>query len=124
MSDLKLFPDLILASPAKRTAQTAELLARELHYSAEQIEYQEKLYHGSPSVLLDIIISLPAHVNLVFIVAHNPGLTEFANQLIPNFYVDNMPTCSFVAANVENGGWEDFANANVKLLLFETPKKL
>jgi len=56
-------------------------------------------------------------------VAHNPGITEFVNQLSPEFSVDNMPTCGVVAAKVDAEEWADFPNAKRQVFLFEYPGK-
>ena len=50
--ELELVPDLLLASPARRTQQTAEIVARELSLPPRHVLREEALYlasaHGPP----------------------------------------------------------------------------
>src|SRR5437764_2320066 len=41
---LELVPDLLLASPARRTRQTAEIVARELSLAPRRVVHEEMLY--------------------------------------------------------------------------------
>ncbi|MCW3123759.1 MAG: putative phosphohistidine phosphatase, SixA [Flavipsychrobacter sp.] len=116
-----IIPDLIIASSAKRTKQTAKRIAEEVGYDVENIKWEEKLYHCIPSVLEETIYEVSNSVKTVFIVAHNPGITEFVNQLVPEFKIDNMPTCGIVATHVETEEWNNFSIANKKVFLFEQP---
>jgi phosphohistidine phosphatase SixA len=56
-------------------------------------------------------------------VAHNPGITEFVNQLSPAFSIDNMPTCGVVGAHFDAEQWNEFNKAEKEVFLFEYPKK-
>ena len=118
---LKVTPDLIIASSAKRTRQTAKKIAKELGYDTEAIKWEEKLYHCIPSVLEEVIYEVDDKVKTVFIVAHNPGITEFVNQLSPQFSIDHMPTCGVVDAEVDTDQWNHFSTAKRKVILFEYP---
>jgi phosphohistidine phosphatase len=116
-------PDLIIASSAKRTRQTAKRIAKELDYDAGKIIWEEKLYHCIPSVFEEIIHGIDSRVKTVIIVGHNPGITGFANQLSPDFEVDNLPTCAVVGVHVDADDWSDFSIAKRKVFLFEYPSK-
>ena len=118
-----ILPDLIISSSAKRTRQTAKRIAREVGYNEDNIKWEEKLYHCIPSVLEEVIYEIKDNVQTVVIVAHNPGITEFVNQLSPEFRIDNMPTCGVVAAQMENGEWNNFSITKRKVFLFEYPDK-
>jgi phosphohistidine phosphatase len=117
-----LIPDLIIASSAKRTKQTARKIAKEVGYDPEEIRYEEKLYHCIPPVFEEVLADVKDKVNTVFIVAHNPGITEFVNQFSPEFKVDNMPTCGIVGVHVETDEWNSFAIAKKKVFLFDYPR--
>lgn len=116
-------PDIIIASSAKRTTQTAKKIAREVGYDPDSIKYEEKLYHCTPDIFEEVISSVSDRMKTVFIVAHNPGITEFVNQLSPDFSIDNMPTCGVVAADVDAKEWMNFAIAKRKVFLYEHPDK-
>ena len=116
-------PDLIISSSAKRTRQTAKRIAGEVGYDADDIKWEEKLYHCTPSVFEEVIYGIPDRVKTVFIVAHNPGITDFVNQLSPDFVIDNMPTCGIAGAEVDAKEWNSFATAKRKVILYEYPEK-
>ena len=121
LKEHNLKPDLIVSSSARRTRQTAKRIAKEIGYDADKIKWEEKLYHCIPSVFEEVIYELDDEVKTVFIVAHNPGITEFVNSLVPGFSIDNMPTCSIVAAHVDAPEWTVFAIAQKSVFLFEYP---
>ena len=85
-------PDLIICSTAKRTRQTAKRIAEVLDYDMDNVRWEEKLYHCIPSVFEELLFELSDKIKTVFIIAHNPGITEFVNELSPDFSIDNMPT--------------------------------
>jgi phosphohistidine phosphatase len=123
LKSLGLVPDVIIASTAKRAKQTAKKIASAIGYNVDNIRWEEKLYHCIPSVFEEAIYETPDEAKTIFIVAHNPGITGFANQLSPDFTLDNMPTCGVIGAHVEADEWNQFATAPRKVFLFEYPKK-
>jgi len=123
LKKLGIIPDLIIASSAKRTRQTAKRIAKEVGYDPENIKWEEKLYHCIPSVFEDVIYDADEKVMTIFIVAHNPGITGFVNQIDPAFSIDNMPTCGVVAAHINATEWSAYATSARKVFLFEYPKK-
>ncbi len=123
LKEMGVIPDLIVASSANRTRQTAKRIAKETGYDADKIKWEEKLYHCIPSVFEEVIYELSDKVKTVFIVAHNPGITEFVNQLSPDFSIDNMPTCGMVGTHVETDEWNNYSIAKRKVFFYEYPGK-
>lgn len=121
---LGLQPDLIVSSTARRARQTAKRIAGTMDYDADNIRWVDTLYHCISSVFVEVIHDISDEIQTLFIVAHNPGITEFANELSDRFRIDNMPTCSVVAARFSAAQWADFANSDKEVILFEYPKKL
>jgi len=123
LNKLNIVPDLIIASPAKRAKQTAKKVAAAMGYDESKIQWVDKLYHCIPQVFEEVLYEIDDSINTVFIVAHNPGITQFVNELSAEFSIDNMPTCGTVGAEVELDHWEMFPGAKKKVFLFEYPKK-
>jgi len=123
LKKLNVIPDLIVASTAKRARQTAKKIAKALGYDESKIQWEEKLYHCIPQVFEEVLYELDDKIKTVFIVAHNPGITAFVNELSPEFVTDNMPTCGVIAAKINAEHWTDFNNRNSNVFLFESPKK-
>src|SRR5690606_29441577 len=124
MKQAGLQPDLILSSTALRAFSTATLVAQALHYPPEKIVLKETLYHAPPAVFEQEIAALPAHCTTVFIVAHNPGITEMANSLSRHFQIDNMPTCAVVAAEAQCSNWAAFHPSEKQISYYDYPKKI
>lgn len=115
-------PRLICSSPAVRAITTARLVAGELGYPVASIQQEKKLYHASPEEILSILRSTPSHVESVMLVGHNPGFTEFANDLL-NEEIDNLPTAGVVGARLTIDAWKDASWGCGKMFLYEYPKK-
>lgn len=64
-------PDRILASPAARTTQTAEIIAGE---KQELIHFDDELYNARLEALLDSIKNTPKSYSNLLVVGHNPSL--------------------------------------------------
>lgn len=118
-----IIPDLIISSMAKRAKQTAKKIAAAVGYPEDKIVWMDKLYHCIPSVFEEVTYDIDDNVKTTFIVAHNPGITEFVNELSPKFTTNHMPTCGIVAAEFEAEQWNEFSNTTKKVILFDYPKK-
>ncbi|XZF13075.1 SixA phosphatase family protein [Chitinophagaceae bacterium MMS25-I14] len=123
LKEKNILPDLIISSTAKRAAQTAKKIAAAVGFNEENILWKNRLYHCIPSVIEEVIQEVSNEVKTVFLVAHNPGITEFVNELVPGFRIDNMPTCSMVGAHIDAEEWDDFTKASKEVFLFDYPKK-
>ena len=115
-------PSVIISSTARRTRETAEHIAAATGYDPGAIKWEEKLYHCIPSVFEELIYELNDNLKTVVIIAHNPGITEFVNQLSPEFFTGNMPTCGIVGAQFEAASWEEFPTVKRKVFLFYYPR--
>lgn len=118
-----ILPDIIISSTAKRAKQTSKRIAAAVGYNEEKIVWIDKLYHCIPAVFDEVIHEIADNITTAFIVAHNPGITEFVNDLSPAFKTDNMPTCAVVAAEMNINEWNEFTTARKQVILFDYPKK-
>jgi phosphohistidine phosphatase len=84
-------PQLIWASPAKRTALTAEGYADALGIPASSILWDERLYYAGGNSMVALLGALDDDIDSVMIVGHNPALTLAANTLA-GWVTDNLPT--------------------------------
>lgn len=117
-----IIPDLIIASTAKRAAQTAKKIAKAIGYDTDKIQWVEELYHCSPPVLERAVMGADKEVKTLFIVAHNPGVTEFVNSFSDTFRIDDMPTCGMLATHITLDDWKDFPAAEKQVFYFDYPK--
>lgn len=113
-------PDLILSSAAKRAKKTAKGLAKELHYKGEII-FDEALYLTEPEEMMEMIRNLDDRYESLFLVGHNPEMTELSNILITE-YIDNIPTLGIVGLTLDIGEWKAFKAHQAKMDFFIFPK--
>ena len=115
-------PDLLISSPAVRAWTTAVAIAEAVGYPVDAVQADERLYMASPSEILAVLRDLGGGLERIFLVAHNPGLTDLVNEL-SSPAVDNVPTCGVVELRVEAERWTDLGRESVRRELFDTPKK-
>jgi phosphohistidine phosphatase len=121
LADLVGDPDLIVSSPARRALATARVVAEAVGYPVETIREDERIYDASSWEILEVIRGLDDGTDRVFLVGHNPGLTDLVNELTEPA-VDNVPTCGVVDLRLAAGRWADISPTNVRREAFLTPK--
>ena len=114
-------PSLIITSPAMRAWTTAKIIATEIGYPAEFLQREDSLYLASLDDLLDAVVAQDAGFNSLMVVGHNPGLTEFANFLIPGL-ANNLPTAGVVSVQMDQDDWSLYQQPKAELLVFDYPK--
>lgn len=109
LRERKLRPDLILTSPAVRALSTASIMARELKVPAGRIAQDERLYLAEPKTILAVIRELGGDAQHLMLFAHNPGITDCANELSTGDRIDNLPTCGLFTACYDVQDWSQLA---------------
>ena len=117
----KIAIEAFISSPAKRAKRTAVIFAKEYKQDKDDIIFIEELYGAGPEVFFDVISKLKNKYETVAIFSHNPGLTDFANQLT-DAKIDNIPTCSIFAVKADTDKWADFQKAKKEFWFFDSPK--
>ena len=115
-------PSQIISSPAVRAWTTAKIFARELGYPIEFLQREDGLYLASLDNLLDVVATQDAGFSNLMLFAHNPGLTDFANYLVPGL-TNNLPTTGVVSVNLDSDDWMLYDRPQTELVLYDYPKK-
>ena len=116
-------PDLMLSSTALRGVKTAQALAEEIGYPEQEINYQKALYHASPSGILSQISQIHDQHQTLFLIGHNPSMTDLADQLT-YANIDNIVTCGVYALALNIGSWSQIrADGKASRLFYDYPKK-
>ncbi len=118
----EVIPDLVLCSTAKRAKKTAKGICDIIGYKKEKISYQDCLYDSSYEAYRYLFDSLDDELNSIFIVAHNPTITDAAERL-SGAILTNMPTCSIVCLEFDVDSFKDIKEEGGKVLFFDYPKK-
>ncbi len=114
-------PSLIITSPAIRARTTARVIAQEINYPIEFLQREDSLYLASLDDLLDIVMQQENGFNNLMVVGHNPGLTEFANFLVPGI-TNNLPTAGVVSVQIDRDDWSLYEQPAAELLVHDFPK--
>jgi len=118
-------PDRMITSPANRALSTCRLFAKTLGFEKKKIMSEQKLYHAGPDAIINVLASLPedkGDEEVVLLFGHNPGITEFANDLL-NISIDNIPTCGVVEATLNIDSWTEISFGCGRMDSFDYPKK-
>ncbi len=116
-------PSLIITSPATRARQTSKLLAREIGYPIEFLQTEHSLYLADENSILELIELQEDTFSDIVLCAHNPGITQLANQLSDRS-IDNMPTCGMLIIEADTDSWSEIAGSPRKFIAFDYPKKV
>ncbi len=114
-------PSLIITSPAVRAWKTAKIIAREIGYPTEFLQREDALYLASLNDLLDAVVAQDNGFNSLMVVGHNPGMTDFANFLVPGL-TNNLPTAGVVSVQIEGDDWSLYRQPATELNAYDYPK--
>lgn len=118
-----MIPDLLLTSPAHRAMATASLLINQIRIKPEHVKITEGVYESNAMSILNVIKNIPDNFNRVFLVGHNPGLTDLIN-IYNSDNLNNLPTCGVAYFLINTSNWKSLHIDNVKLLNLWFPKSL
>lgn len=124
LASLDSVPDRILASPARRAKETAELVAQACNYR-KSIEWRQDFYGGEASDLVTALQRLADAVECVLLVGHNPTMEETVSMLILGEEIEfslRMPTAALVCLEFGVTHWADLEPGEGSLQWFLNPK--
>jgi len=121
LAELALIPDLIMTSPARRTQQTAEIVARELALGPRNVRYEEPLYLAGAREILKHAQAIGPRVPHLMIIGHNPGVSELAHLLAPGSELGGLATAAICTLTFDTDQWSAVAAALVRDVLSEAP---
>ncbi|MFN8456131.1 MAG: histidine phosphatase family protein [Anaerolineae bacterium] len=124
LARFKTVPQRILASPAKRAQQTAEMVAQACGYK-DSIQWEESFYEGGSADLVEALRRLPANLERVLLIGHNPILEETVLSLCApevDSVLIRIPTAGLVCLNFEMAAWADLKEGEGVLQWFVIPK--
>lgn len=125
LRDGEYLPDHVLSSDSARTTETVARM--KASWGADvPITFLPALYHAAPQILLEVLRAAPAR--RVALVAHNPGIGEFASAMAteppghPKFH--QYPTCATTILDFDIPTWNDAAPGLGRVVDFIVPRDL
>ncbi|MEM6641029.1 MAG: histidine phosphatase family protein [Pseudomonadota bacterium] len=122
LSQRELYPDMILSSSAVRARTTAALVAPYVNLPADRVAVTDDLYMANTDIYLSLVQLADTNVDTLMLVAHNPGITEFASSLT-DAAIDHMPTASVFICRFDVAAWHEVEPGTGRYVAFEYPKK-
>jgi phosphohistidine phosphatase len=125
-----LVPDLILASPATRVAETLEHILPAFK-TAPKVRREERIYESGADTLLAVIKETPKTVHSLLLVGHNPGMAELASLLIAagdiaarQQLIEKFPTAALAVIDFPFDDWAKLHPKAGRLDRFVVPRAL
>lgn len=118
-----LVPDLILASAAVRTRETAETFARVLGVAPRLLQADDSLYLADGDHILATIRAVGPRVTHLMLIGHNPGISAAAISLAPEAISNDLPTCGTLTMNVSCPTWSLIDRRCVRDTERDSPRK-
>ena len=97
----------LIYSPARRTRETAAIVAGELSLEAPALQSVPELYGASPHAIRQAIERFHGEARTLMVIGHNPGITDFGRELAPGRSHDLLPTAAFWRLPFDAAGWHD-----------------
>lgn len=117
----QIFADLIISSPAKRAIKTAQIIAKEIKFKNDILQIKS-LYNCSMSTLLGAINSIEDTFNTVFIIGHNPAISEVC-EFLSDCSIGSMPTSGICCIEFDSQSFSELKEHHGHIVLFDYPKR-
>ena len=120
----KNIPPFLILHVADRpdSGRQSKAFAKALGYPIEFLQREDGLYLASLDNLLDVVATQDPGFNNLMLFGHNPGMTDFANYLVPGI-TSNLPTAGFISVNVDCDDWLLYDRPKTELVVHDYPKK-
>ncbi len=122
-------PEVVLCSPARRTRATFDGVRRALGQA--QVRQDDALYGASGPDVLDLLRGLPARVDSVMVIGHNPGLEDLVELLADagddaamQQLQSKFPTGALATLDLDVADWLSLAPRHGYLRQLVIPKEL
>lgn len=115
-------PDLWVSSPALRAITTARLFAEALSAPDTHVLLSPDIYDADLARLRSVLQALPESAHHVWMLGHNPGLSDLAHWL-NSAAPSHLPTCAAVAFDLPPDPWSTLRPGSGRVLAHLYPKQ-
>ena len=123
-------PELVLCSSAVRTRETVRGVRKAMPRLPEPL-IEAGLYHASPGEMLERLQRLPADLDCVMLVGHQPGLGALARKLSDGKEnrrcrraFEHFPTAAAAVLEIDLEDWAELDYASARFVDFAKPREL
>ena len=112
---------LLWSSTARRTLDTAKIIAQNLLIPEELVIQDKAMYTFDYKCLSKFIKNINNQHDNLILFCHNNAITDFVNKF-GDTYIENVPTAGVVFLEFEQDDWNDIQDGKVVKTIF--PKQL
>jgi phosphohistidine phosphatase len=105
-----LVPQIVIASPARRARETAELV-REALGSEVEIRFDERIYEAAVGTLAEVVSEIGDDFDRAMLVGHNPGFEGIVRHLTGE--LEAMPTAAVAVVEIASDSWREAAGGRL-----------
>ena len=121
----QLAPMSCAVSPARRAQLTLDGLCNGWPALADRQHYtEEDLYTFACDDLMGWIAAQDEHHQALFLIGHNPALTDLVNELSGSWLLDNLPTAGYARLRLDIDQWQALGHGVGTLEYTLFPKQL
>jgi phosphohistidine phosphatase len=117
-------PHVVVTSPAARALATAERIAEPLGIADDRLVQNRRIYEATPGDLAGIVHGFSPQWKFATLVGHNPGLSDFADWLLGQATIQDMPTGAVVWLELDTPAWTGVMPGVARIQNYWTPRKL
>jgi phosphohistidine phosphatase len=117
-------PDRLVSSTALRALTTAQIVRETFAMPVEQLLLESRLYLAEAELILDVMRGFEESWHHVMIFGHNPGMHEFAENILARANIPKMPTATAVIMAFPHEFWGLADWHEAQLIGYITPKSL
>ncbi len=103
-------PEVIYASSSVRTSETAAYFQNQFNVA---VTSDQGLYLASANRIDTLVKSFSDRLNYAMIIAHNPGIHDFVEQL-GNTNLEKYPTCTLSVLETDSDSWSQASHFTLK----------
>ena len=101
--------DIIYASGALRTRQTAQYLSEQIKLDEDKVICTDTLYGNGPRGYLEILNHIPEEINCVIVIGHNPDISYFAEYLTHHSDIGDFHKATLVHIEFTDLDWAEIS---------------
>lgn len=116
-----ILPEEIYSSSAVRAMETAGIFSEVLSVGNDKITTVSSLYEPGVAAFYTTVSSISDKTSTAFIFSHNPGVSDFINEMQCHPPVQ-MPPCGVFAIQMNVESWEQFASAQKQFWFYLQPE--
>lgn len=120
LHDYDFNPDLFLSSSALRANETANMMAEQIKFSNNKIDFSDELYSASVRSLFNFICNLDVEYKTIGIVGHNPALIYLGEYLTKNA-IGTLVPCGILQIGFDLDSWSEVSEGNGTLMNYYVP---